>query len=196
MNDSHSPFRLETELEQRIATDAEWQEGAEWGRPRHGHPEGSIKAHIAAVLRNVDDFYAESPLRAQLRLIALVHDTFKFQVETDRPRTGENHHAMRARRFAERYVSDPSVLDVIELHDEAYDAWQNGSRDGKWDKANGRALALIERLGDNLPLYLAFYRCDNTTEGKQPDCLEWFHEICRNASTGAEQAGFESLSET
>jgi hypothetical protein len=32
--------------------------------------------------------------------------------------TGENHHAMIARRFAERYVDDPKLLDVIELHDE------------------------------------------------------------------------------
>lgn len=171
------PFQLETDLERYITDDPAWREGAEWGRPRHGHPEGTIKAHVAAVLANVDAFYGDSPLRESLRLIAIVHDTFKYQVDINRQRSGENHHAMRARRFAERYIDDAAILDVIELHDEAYNAWQRGHRDGKWDKARERAAALIARLGDNLPLYLAFYRCDNTTEGKQPDCFNWFLEL-------------------
>jgi hypothetical protein len=172
------PFDLQNQLEQQIAGDPAWREGVAWGRPRPGHPEGAIKAHIADVLDNVDRFYGDSPLREALRLIALVHDTFKHQVDFDRPRTGENHHAMRARRFAERFIDDPAVLEVIELHDEAFNAWQLGNRDGKWDKAQARAERLIRRLGDAMPLYLAFYRCDNTTAGKDKDCLEWFRDLC------------------
>lgn len=179
MTGSDLPFPLETQLERRIADAPDWREGVRWGRPRHGHPEGTVQAHVAAVLANVDGLYGGSPLREQLRLIALVHDTFKYQVEMDRPRTGENHHAMRARRFAERFVDDPAVLDVIELHDEAFNAWQMGNRDGKWDKAQARAERLVDRLGDSIALYLAFYHCDNTTEGKQPDCLEWFRGVVR-----------------
>jgi hypothetical protein len=45
----------ETELETRIVSDPEWQEGAAWGQPRPGHPEGVVGAHIEEVLRNVDD---------------------------------------------------------------------------------------------------------------------------------------------
>jgi len=178
MSLSQLPFNLETDLERRIAEDSAWQAGARWGRPRRGHPEGTVEAHIADVLQNIDVFYGDSPLREKLRLIALLHDTFKYQVDTRLPRSGENHHAMRARRFAERYIEGRDVLDVIELHDEAYNAWQNGSRDGKWEKADRRAAALIERLGEVLPLYLAFFHCDNTTAGKQPDCLDWFRERC------------------
>ena len=177
MTDIALPFNLETELERRIADDPAWREGAEWGRPRHGHPEGTIKAHVAAVLDNVEGFYGDDPLREKLRLIALIHDTFKYQVDMDRPRAGENHHAMRARRFAERFVDDQAVLKVIELHDEAFNAWQLGNRDGKWEKARTRADRLIDRLGDTIPLYLAFYRCDNTTKGKQPDCFTWFRGL-------------------
>ena len=174
VTDAQLPFNLESDLEHRIAADLRWQEGCRWGRPRHDHPEGTVGAHIAAVLRNIDHFYGDSPLRDQLRLIALIHDTFKFQVETDCPRSGENHHAMRARRFAERYIADESVLDVIERHDEAFNAWQKGNRDGNWDRARERAEAIVDRLGANLTLYLAFYHCDNTTEGKAPECLQWF----------------------
>ncbi len=185
--ESQLPFTLENELEGRIAADSQWQEGVQWGKPRHGHPEGTVKAHIATVLNNVDRFYAESPERHDLRLIALVHDTFKHQVDADRSRTGENHHAMRARRFAEQYIKDEPVLEVIELHDEAYNAWQKGNRDGKWDRARERAAVLIERLGDTLSLYVAFYHCDNTTEGKQPDCLEWFRQLCRAVPNAGEK---------
>ena len=101
------PFRLESDLERRIAEAPEWREGVEWGRPRHGHPEGTI----------------------------------------------------------------------IELHDEAFNAWQLGHRDGNWDKAQARAERLVERLGDTFPLYLAFYHCDNTTEGKESTCLDWFRDL-------------------
>lgn len=168
----------------RIAEQLDWLEGLEYGRPRHGHPEGQIKFHIAAVLDNVACYYSDSPHRTQLRLIALIHDTFKFLVDRDKPRCGENHHGMIARQFAEAFIDDEAVLEVIETHDEAFNSWQCGNRDGRWDKAERRATALVERLGENISLYLAFYRCDNSTEGKQQDCFEWFDEFVeRNGPT-------------
>ena len=58
--------------------------------------------------------------RAELRFLALVHDSLKFRVRDRLPKTGENHHAMRARRFAERYTTDERVLATLELHDRPY----------------------------------------------------------------------------
>ena len=171
------PFELENDLERTIAADLAWQAGVQWGTPRPGHPEGAVQTHVADVLSNVDRFYGDSSHRQRLRLIALVHDAFKYQVDMDQPRTGENHHAMRARRFAERYIDDPAVLEVIELHDEAFNAWQMGHRKGRWDNARNRAERLIDRLGGFLPLYLAFYHCDNAIEGKEADCLNWFRDL-------------------
>ena len=110
VTDTDLHFNLENDLEKRIAADPEWLEGVAWGKPRPGHPEGTAKAHIATVLDNIERFYGDNAAREKLRLIALVHDTFKYQVDTDRARTGENHHAMRARRFAEKYVDYHSVL--------------------------------------------------------------------------------------
>lgn len=178
------PFELETELERRIVSDKSWREGVEWGSPRPGHPEGAVKFHIADVLWNVDRFYGDSPDRAALRLIALVHDTFKHQVDARRPATGENHHGMRARRFAERFLDDRRVLDVIELHDEAYNSWQNGNRDAQWDKAERRIQRLLDRLGENVGLYLAFFRCDNVTGDKSPASFEWFQKRCDRSGEG------------
>jgi hypothetical protein len=159
------PFQLESRLEHLISEHPDWREGVEYGSSRRGHPEGAVKFHIADVLLNVDRFFVDSPDRGTLRLISLVHDTFKYRVDTDQPRFGENHHAMIARRFAESFISDTFVLDVIELH--------NASR---------RALALLDRLGSNLALYLAFYRCDNATAGKEQNCYEWFEQFVRSLS--------------
>jgi hypothetical protein len=173
-------IRPETELETRIVGDPEWQEGATWGEPRPSHPEGEVSFHIEEVLRNVDDEAVDATDRERLRLVALTHDTFKHRVDRDQPLTGENHHAMIARRFAERFVDDPALLDVIELHDEAFNSWVKGERGGKWDAAEARAMRLLDRLGDSRDFYIRFYRADNRTGSKDQAPLEWFE----NLSTG------------
>ena len=172
------PFRIESDLEARICADPEWQAGAEWGVPRPGHPEGQVKFHVADVLANVDR-YARTPAeRQKLRLVALVHDTFKHRVDPDRPRAGENHHGKIARRFVERYVDDDTVLEIIELHDEAYSAWRTGARRGRWREAEERARRLLDRLGPHrTALYVTFFRCDNETGTKRPDPWEWFARL-------------------
>jgi hypothetical protein len=55
------------------------------------------------VRANVNAVAVDSNDRVRLRLVALTHDTFKHLVNPERPRVGENHHSLIARRFAERY---------------------------------------------------------------------------------------------
>ena len=169
----------ETGLERRITTDPEWQEGAAWGEARESHPEGAVDAHIQEVLATVDSVANDRLDRERLRLVALIHDTFKHRVDTTQPGVGENHHAMIARRFAERFVNDQELLDVIELHDEAFNAWVKGERGGEWDAAGERAERLLERLGPSVGFYLRFYRADNQTGTKDQAPLEWFEELAR-----------------
>ena len=168
----------ESELERRIMDDPEWREGVRWGRPRRGHPEGSVLAHIAEVLANVDRLAGSPEERERLRLIALVHDTFKAQVDRDRPKSGPNHHAAIARRFAERYVDDdPGLLLVVEHHDVPYALWRRGRRTGDWEASTRWARELIDALGDDLDLFLRFYRADNETGDKTDEDLRWFESV-------------------
>jgi hypothetical protein len=169
---NYNIIKPETALESAIMSNPLFLQGASWGVPRGGHPEGQVIFHIEEVLNNVDK-YSEGNTREKLRLIALIHDTFKFKVDDTKARHGENHHAMIARRFAEGYITDAQVLDVIELHDEAYNAWVKGKK-SDWLKAEARLNNLIDRLGDALPLYRVFYRCDNETGNKRQDNFIWF----------------------
>lgn len=169
-------LKPETELEKRIINDPEFIEGANYGKPRPGHPEGQIVYHIREVLDNVEKM-STTKTRADLRLIALIHDTFKNKVDHTKPKAGINHHAMIARRFAEKFIQIPEyVLDVIELHDEAYNSWQQGGRKGDWYKAEKRATELLRKLQtyDRIYLYMTFYYCDNMTGDKDQENYEWF----------------------
>ena len=167
-------FGLESELEARMCADPEWRRGVEWDKPRSGHPESAVKDQIAEVLANVERYARDRDARRRLRLIALVHDSFKHQVDPGRPRSGENHHGTLARRFAERYLSDLAVLEVTELHDEAYNAHSMGARKRDWTKAEARARPLIQRLSPDLDRYITFFRCDNETGTKSPASYDWF----------------------
>ncbi|MEK6852891.1 MAG: HD domain-containing protein, partial [Nanoarchaeota archaeon] len=174
--DIESILMPETELEKRIVSVGEFREGVLYGKPRNGHSEGQVIHHIRDVLNNVERYSSDED-RERLRLIALIHDTFKYKVDRTKPRIGGNNHAMLARKFAARYIEDKVILDLIELHDEAYYAWQKGAKRDNWNGAEERANRLIERLRENLALYLVFYRCDNETDGKERNNYIWFENL-------------------
>ncbi len=171
------PFTLETDLERRIAADPEWQRGVVWGKPRTGHLEGPIMYHIADLLANIDRQCPDLEERSALRLIALVHDTFKYEVDERRPKIGTNHHGYLARIFASRYISDPLLLDIIELHDEAYHCWRLGHYKGKWQHAEDRLNHLVEKMGAAFPLYIRFFYVDSDTDSKNPEPMAWIERF-------------------
>jgi hypothetical protein len=87
--------------------DPRWRRGVAWGTPRSGHPEGAVIHHIVAVLENVDRVALDDGDRARLRLIALVHDTFKCDVDRSRPAAATT--TMRCLR-AGSLPSSPTML--------------------------------------------------------------------------------------
>jgi hypothetical protein len=170
------PFRLETDLEAQICADSDWQRGARWGKPRAGHREGKILYHIAEVLANVDRHATNEEERRRLRLVALMHDTFKYMCTAEEP-----DHETHARIFATRYLDDHAVLELLELHDLASDAWRLGFYQQRWPEGRAQVEELLERLEANslLPLYLRFFRCDIQTASKDQTPLIWFEHFLR-----------------
>ena len=168
-----SGFQPETELERRVTSDPELLRGLAWGEPRAGHPEGPVGTHVSHLLEALDRSGEEGERRELLRFIALVHDAFKSEVRERLPRVGENHHAMRARRFAEKFTDDERVLATIELHDKPYALWRKLQRRGRLDERGFRRM--MKKVSDP-DLFLRFIELDGSTEGKRPEPIAWFRE--------------------
>jgi hypothetical protein len=163
-------YEAEGELERAVAGDPALVEGLAWGKPRPAHPEGKIGNHVAELLRKIDEAGETGDRRRALRFVALVHDSFKGDVKQWLPRSGENHHAMRARRFAERYTDDERLLTTIELHDRPYSIWRKMRRKGRLDRD---ALdEVFARVPDH-DLFLRFVELDGDSEAKDPEPIQW-----------------------
>lgn len=170
-------FEPESELERALDEDADLIEGLAWGKTRSGHPEGSVGRHVGDLLRRIELSSEPAARRAMLRLVALVHDSFKYRVNRLRPKTGENHHAMRARRHVERLTTDERLLSTIELHDRPYAIWRRLRRTGKLEE---EALdAMLARIPDQ-QLFLRFVELDGSSAGKDPEPVRWFREELRS----------------
>jgi hypothetical protein len=114
-------------------------------------------------------------LRADLRFLALIHDSFKREVRPHERWSPENDHATLARRFAAGYTSDERLLTTLELHDEPYWIWRNAG-------APHKALdPLLERLAD-VELFARFVELDAATDGKDVTFLWWFRRELAVAS--------------
>ena len=172
-------------LEASIMSDPLWTEGAAYGKPRRGHPEGAVANHIVEVLSNVERYrpLVGQTAYEQLRLVALIHDTFKYAVDKSRPKVGENHHGMIARRFAERYIKDTLVLDLIELHDQAYHAYCDLFQHQNPDVSQSKMANLAARFPDHLRIYFVFFLCDTQTGDKTQHPIEWLVEQLPEAAT-------------
>lgn len=175
-------LQAENEMERAILNDPLWIKGAFWGEPRRGHPEGKIIYHIAEVLENVDKICANhfSEYRAALRLITLLHDTFKYQEAEHRSLGWKKHHATFAYEFATKIIRDPKILNTIELHDEAYYVWCAKNYYLCTLTYQARLDRLLSRIQGIEQLYYMFFKCDTQTGDKTQEPVIWFENNIPN----------------
>src|SRR5688572_24742463 len=86
-----------------------------WGKPRSGHPEGSIRAHIAELEQNFDrlrDRFSESAYW-KLKLLIHTHDSFKPTARAGVAISHPESHASLARAFLAEYCDDPELLAIV-----------------------------------------------------------------------------------
>jgi hypothetical protein len=172
-------LRPETALELSLLSLPDVRQGLLWGEPRYGHPEGRVLWHVREVLDNIDKVPLLSPKeREQLRLVAFIHDTFKYKEDRSRPRDWTKHHGRIARQFMEPLTADQVVLDLTELHDDAYYAWLNVRYEKEQvAEGNSRSLeGLLMRVSHCLHLYYIFFKCDTMTGDKTQAPLRWFEQ--------------------
>lgn len=176
--DLRALLRPETELERHLLTLPDFQRGLMWGEPRFGHPEGKIVLHVREVLENIECIEnLPEHTRRQIRLIALVHDTFKYAESRTRPRDWSKHHSVLARHFLERFTDDRAVLDVVETHDDAYYAWlAHKSETFRQENPEKTLEQLLPKIEHCRWLYYLFFKCDTQTGDKLQAPVRWLEQ--------------------
>lgn len=173
-------LKPENDLELALLNDPEFISGLDWGLPRYGHPEGEVYRHIAEVLDNIDKIKLDPESRRILRIIAFAHDTFKHVEHKGNPRDWSRHHSVLAAQYLSKYTDNKTILDITELHDEAYYSWRMEYLYHQYDEGQARLKKFLHRIGDNIQLYYLFFKCDTRTGDKTQAPVKWFEQTIRN----------------
>jgi hypothetical protein len=177
------------EIVEKILRDPRYLENIEYGEPRAGHPEGSVRNHIAELEENLemlrprgiseDDFW-------KLKFLIHVHDSFKREAIPDARILDPRSHASLARAYASRFTAERDLLSMLQFHDENYALWLQWHKTGSYDQDRFRRLLTTIRDWD---LFLTFLIIDGSTAGKDRAKLVWFlREVRRHIDTGVDES--------
>ena len=171
------------EIFTKIIADPRYQANLDWGAPRSGHPEGTIRAHIAELEENLEALRPRLSTEAwwKLKILIHVHDTFKPEAVSNIAITDPRSHASLARQFLNEYCQDQDLLNMVQYHDEGHALFQQFSRKGAYSEERlEKLLGLIQ----DWDLFLMFNIIDGCTRGKDRKPLRWFiAEASRRVST-------------
>ena len=160
------------EIFQAITSSPRYLRNLDWGEARPGHPEGTTRAHIAELERNLELIRRKVSETDYWRLRVLIHthDTFKAEAQPGVAIMAANSHASLARAFLAEFCSDADLLAMVQFHDEAFALWRQVRSKGRFNQE--RLAALLARIQD-WNLFLAFNIVDGCTEGKGREPLQW-----------------------
>jgi hypothetical protein len=160
-----------------MTADARYVANLDWGEPRPGHPEGTVRAHITELESNLDSW---RPLLTdeecwKLKLLIHYHDTFKAESQPGVAITHPRSHASIARSFLATHCDDPDLLAMVQFHDEPFALYRQAEKKGAYDADRFTSLLTAIRDWD---LFLAFAIIDGCTAGKSREPLDWlFREV-------------------
>ena len=159
---------------EEVMDDPRYKRNVAFGEPRPGHPEGSVKNHIAELESNLEQLNHRLNGKIdywKLMFLIHVHDTFKVDAVKGVSARDPRSHGALAREFAGDFIDDPDILAMIQFHDENYFLWKQFRATGEYD--TGSFMELL-RIIDDWDLFLAFTIIDGNTRGKELDNLTWF----------------------
>ena len=158
-----------------ITSDARYQRNLDRGKSRPGHPEGTVRAHIAEVDRNLEKLRPKVSETDYWRLRVLIHthDTFKVEAERGVPISAPKSHASLARAFLAEFCDDADMQAMVQFHDEPFALWRQFKAMGKFN--DERLKALLTNIRD-WNIFLAFNIVDGCTEGKDREQLRWLFQ--------------------
>jgi hypothetical protein len=158
-----------------IVADPRYQVNLDWGESRPGHPEGTVRAHIAEIERNLEALKPKlsEPDYWKLKVLLHTHDSFKRDSERGVPITHPKSHASLARAFLAEFCDDEDLLAMVQYHDEPFALWRQVETKGSYSQER---LATLFRGIKDWNLFSAFNIIDGCTEGKSREPLRWLFE--------------------
>src|SRR5437868_13268962 len=156
---------------ERVTADARYLQNLDWGQPRSGHPEGTVRAHIAELEGNLKRFRSRLSDEEfwKLKLLIHTHDSSKAEAASGAPITDPRSHASLARAFLAEFCDDSDLQAMVQFHDEPYALWRQVNLKGKHNPE--RFNALLSAIKD-WNLFLTFLLIDGCTEGKGREPLQ------------------------
>jgi hypothetical protein len=173
-----------------ITADPRYRANLDWGDPRPGHPEGTIRAHIAELENNLEKLKQAQKLSNddywKLKILIHVHDTFKPTAKPDVAISDPHSHASLARAFLAEFLDDADLQTMTQFHDEPYALYRQSEAKGHYNTT--RFASLLATIKD-WNLFLAFCIIDGCTAGKSRKPLYWlFEQVAGNAESQFTQA--------
>lgn len=160
-----------------VMADPRYQKNLDFGEARPGHPEGTVRAHIAEIESNLASLQPRLSDTEywQLKLLIHTHDSFKADAERGVAITHPKSHASLARQFLAEFCDDEDLLAMIQYHDEPFALWRQVEAKGQYNQE--RLATLLNNIRD-WNVFLAFNIIDGCTEGKNREPLKWlFAEV-------------------
>jgi hypothetical protein len=160
-----------------VTADPRYVANLDWGEARPGHPEGTVRAHLAEIEPNLEVLRPKLNDEEywKLKLLIHTHDTFKAESQPGVPITDPKSHASLARAFLAAHCDDADLLAMVQYHDEPFALYRQYESRGKYNQ--DRFNALLHAIRD-WNLFLAFNIIDGCTAGKSREPLHWlFREL-------------------
>jgi len=156
-----------------VTRDERYQANLDWGQPRRGHPEGTVRAHIAELEGNLNRYRNRLTDNEywKLKLLIHTHDTFKAEALSGVAIAHPRSHSSLARSFLAEFCQDEDLLAMVQFHDEPYALWKKQQHGASFDAA--RFERLLKAIHD-WNLFSAFLLIDGCTAGKDRGSLQWF----------------------
>lgn len=163
------------EIFEAITHDPRYQQNLDWGKPRRGHPEGTIQAHIAELEGNLEALKPKLSEEeyGKLKVLVHTHDSLKPGAERGVPIAHPASHASLACKFLSEFCEDADLLAIVQHHGVPYALWRQFK--GRGELNQERFAALLQKIRD-WDLFLAFLIIDGCTKGKNRAPLYWFFE--------------------
>lgn len=166
------------ELAKQISGDPRVQRNIDYGKPRRGHSEGTVRKHIEELSKNLAFLtltfpgFIDQERFWRLSVLILVHDSFKWEsdhnVEIIHPRS----HASIAALYLREFTDDEDMLNIVQYHDVGFALYRKMKNTGA-ELDEMRLRAALARIKD-LDLFLLFCIIDACTESKGREMIRWW----------------------